>query len=414
MKNTIIAGAVLCAALFVGACDKPADGSSGNSASASARVLDLEKRREWAASLAADGLEKEALAIYEKIVDEESALTPAQIVGISMTIADLEIKQSRYEAALASLYRAKLFSPTSEQMRKIDEKRIQCFERLGRSQTADRLLEKSTGRESKKDTGAGGDEVLAEVQGQNITRADLDAAIARLPDWMRQKEFTKEQRAEMLKSLVAQRVIVAKAKKLGMDQDPAVRRDIDGTVDQVLTQKFIEAEVKQQVKIGSDEAKLYFEAKKDQFRDPAELQLSHILVADDKAEAAVRAALAGGKDFAAVAQELSIDETTKTKGGELPRLFENRSSEAFVDVPKVFATVGATPAGTVAKEAIVSAKGRHIVKVTEKVDAVQKSFDDVKDEVERRLRSERENKLVQEILDKATAGDGVKLHTDKL
>lgn len=410
-----IAAAALVAAFLVG-CQKESGQGSGAVAESEPPAWSIDRRREWASALAADGLDDQALAIYEEIVREPRGLGDAQRVGISLTIAELHMKKGRFEEALASLYRAKLFKPEGETARRIEEKRIQCFERLGRSSTADRILAKATAADPKAPAASGdGAEALAKIGDDVITRADFDAVLASMPPEVRAQIGDKEQKTKLLRSIVAQRVLTAKAKKLGLDSDAKVRLAMQAASDEILVRKLVGDEITGKVKIAPEEIELYYKAHLERFRDPAELTLAQIVVDGDAAEKAVRDDLASGKSFEAVAAERSTDEATKKNGGKIEaKVVEGRFHADFVNVADVFAAVGATKAGAVAEKALVTTSGRRILKVLERVEAVQKPLEEVKADAERMLRGERERAAFDAMMKDAVEQKDVTIHADKL
>ena len=140
-----------------------------------------------------------------------------------------------------------------------------------------------------------------------------------------------------------------------------------------------------------------------------------ILVADEAEEAAVRAALQKGDDFEATARTRSKDESTRDKGEKIEaRLVEGRYHETFVNVADVFTAVGATPPGQVAGKAVVTASGRWVVRVDERVDDRQKPFEDVAEDAGLRLRAEREQAAVKKMVDEAVTSTDVKIFEERL
>jgi len=138
---------------------------------------------------------------------------------------------------------------------------------------------------------------------------------------------------------------------------------------------------------SDDAVKAYYEAhREDRFTAPDEIRARHILIklppdADEKARAAARAKaddvlakVKKGADFAKLAQQLSEDAGTASKGGDLG-LFPRGKM-----VPAFDAAAFALEPGTVS-EVVESPFGFHIIKVEEKVPAGAKPLDVVRQEI---------------------------------
>ncbi len=97
----------------------------------------------------------------------------------------------------------------------------------------------------------------------------------------------------------------------------------------VKIQYFVQKKFFETITITDEEAKTYFESHPEEFQSPAQMKASHILIrvaptatpdedaaARSKAESALARARSG-EDFAALAREVSEDETTAPNGGDL-------------------------------------------------------------------------------------------------
>jgi peptidyl-prolyl cis-trans isomerase D len=156
---------------------------------------------------------------------------------------------------------------------------------------------------------------------------------------------------------------------------------------------------------SEDAVKAYYEAhREDRFTAPEEIRARHILIklppdADEKARAAARAKaddvlakVKKGGDFAKLAEQLSEDAGTASKGGDLG-LFPRGKM-----VPAFDAAAFALEPGTVS-EVVESPFGFHIIKVEEKVPAGAKPLDVVRQEIVDTLTEERGLELARKQAD---------------
>jgi peptidyl-prolyl cis-trans isomerase D len=146
---------------------------------------------------------------------------------------------------------------------------------------------------------------------------------------------------------------------------------------------------------SDDAVKAYYdEHSDDRFTAPEEVRARHILIklppaADEKARAAARtkaddvlAKVKKGADFAKLAQDVSEDPGTASKGGDLG-LFSRGHM-----VPAFDAAAFALEPGAVS-EVVETPFGFHIIKVEEKLPGGQKPLDAVRDEIVKTLTAEK-------------------------
>jgi len=134
--------------------------------------------------------------------------------------------------------------------------------------------------------------------------------------------------------------------------------------------------------IEEAEARDWFARHAAELVQPERLQARHVFVAtlqrnaEDAKRSIDQAMLdlsTGKKDFAALASELSDDEATKAKGGELGWLVRDRLPADFADA--VFALPERSPA------LVHSTLGWHLVEVTAKQPVKPRSFEEAREEV---------------------------------
>jgi peptidyl-prolyl cis-trans isomerase D len=141
-------------------------------------------------------------------------------------------------------------------------------------------------------------------------------------------------------------------------------------------------EIAKKIEVTEDKLRAYYEEQKEQYSTPERRKISHILFAvnakaDDKT--ALAKALKAqqdlkGKDFAAIAAEVSDDKLTAKKGGDLGLFIVGSMEKSFEEA------ASALKSGEVSKP-VKSSFGYHLIKVTELVPGDVKSFDSVKGEI---------------------------------
>jgi foldase protein PrsA len=161
---------------------------------------------------------------------------------------------------------------------------------------------------------------------------------------------------------------------------------------QLVTKKLVEALSKDVKKPTDAEIKQYFDSNKAEFAQLAGKRASHILVKDEATAKKVLAAIKSGEDFGKLAKEYSIDTVSAQQNGDLgyPDTPYVAEFQAALDKLKIGALSG-----------IVKTQfGFHIIKATEARDAKQKSLDDVRAEIEKKIAEQKRADLYQRELDK--------------
>lgn len=259
--------------------------------------------------------------------------------------------------------------------------------------------------------------VVARVNGANITRGQLNEAVESMTMRMMQRgqEIGPAQRASMetdvLEQLVAERLVVQKSASIKIDDldakvgkqmtelksrfpDPAMFDRVmksQGLDEAKLKEKItegiridalLEKDVRSKIKITDAECKTFYDAHPEYFSQPAKVRASHILVtvpadADDKVKAekkaaidAARARVVGGEDFAKVAGEVS-ECPSKAKGGDLDFFGKGQMVKPFEE--SVFALKNDE-----VSEVVTTQFGYHIIKKTGSQEATTAKFEDEK------------------------------------
>lgn len=165
------------------------------------------------------------------------------------------------------------------------------------------------------------------------------------------------------------------------------------------------ASVSDAVKVSDEALKDYYEKNKERFDEAEQVRASHILLrvpantpeADKKkrlaeAKALLKQAKAKGADFAALAQKHSED-PTKTRGGDLGWFARGRMVKPFEDA------AFALKDGEVS-DVVESSFGYHIIKRTGYRPGGTKTFEELRDRIERQVLSRERNEAIRNALQK--------------
>ena len=174
-----------------------------------------------------------------------------------------------------------------------------------------------------------------------------------------------------------------------------------------------EAEIQKQVEVNDEKLTAFFDENKDQYKTQEQRKVAHILVkiaeatdaataekaekeAQQKAESLYQQIKSGEKTFEDLASNASDDEFSAKKSGDLGFISRGDMGPAFEKLAFSLKLMDVSqPTKTEA--------GFEIVKITEIIEAKQKSFSDVKANVETRYRKEEAEKVFLDHSDKLQA-----------
>ena len=112
--------------------------------------------------------------------------------------------------------------------------------------------------------------------------------------------------------VVNNRLIEAKSKKVNLDNDPVVKKQLEMAKKQIVQQVFIQKEIE---KAMTDERlKVAYEQYVTNFPEITERKTAHILVKEKSQAEELINKINEGEDFGAIAKEHSIDATKDNNG----------------------------------------------------------------------------------------------------
>lgn len=291
-----------------------------------------------------------------------------------------------------------------------------------------------------------GKEMVASVNGEKIYREDLSKQVDEVKKSYEQggMDFSGDQGKENLDALeqntlegmIDTKIMLQEAKKIGKLTKDQVQERVkpfkeqfssDEEYQEVLAQVnlkeeevayvfFLQEEVTKDVAPASDEElQLYYDETEEQFSEPEQFQVRHILFfiddgtkgypaqhTDDEARKMaedVINSLDQGQDFAELASQKSEDSATKTNGG----LYTFTKGET---VPEFSDAATALKEGEYTGEPVKTDYGYHVIKLEKIIPAAQKPFDEVKQQIADLLSGQAKqnkfNQFMQEAKDKAT------------
>jgi peptidyl-prolyl cis-trans isomerase C len=255
---------------------------------------------------------------------------------------------------------------------------------------------------------------LAKIDDVTITLGEFQERINSQSPYIRARFNSPEQKKEFLENLVRFEVLAKEAQRKGLDKDPDVVR----TMKQVMIQKLMKDVFENRIKpedIKEAEMQAFYKEHESEYNKPEEVRASAVVLskkadADKVAREARTETSLDNKLFRELVQKYSIDNETKLRGGDL-RYFGRNTA----DVPRevVDAVFALKKTGEVAGPVAVGDKF-YVVKLTGRREAMTKSYDEVKRQIQNRLYREKRTQSQKDYIEELKKKAKITLHEDNL
>lgn len=231
------------------------------------------------------------------------------------------------------------------------------------------------------------------VNGKNITEAEVQEVLMQGTQG-RYDQLPPEKQSELsqrvIDGLISQELIYADAKKEGVLKSTEYKQELAKVMERVevqLASKVWEKRQFDKVKVNEKDIKAYYSAHPEEFSEKEKVRASHILVKTEaeakdviKELSSLKGAALNTK-FAEVAKSKSTGPSAP-KGGDLGFFGEGQM------VPSFNEAAFAMKKGEMTKMPVKSQFGYHVILVTDKQEAKDLAFDEVKGFIEQKLKVE--------------------------
>ncbi|HEY6839109.1 MAG TPA: peptidylprolyl isomerase [Geobacteraceae bacterium] len=232
-------------------------------------------------------------------------------------------------------------------------------------------------------------QVLAEVNGTNITTDDFKKEVDNLPPYLKPMTESLDGKKEMLETMVIRELILQQAKKDGIDTSKAVAEKLEDLKKRIIVDTFLKKKVEEQANLSDTELQKFYDQNKEKFRSGDQIKASHILVKDEKKAQEILAQLKGGASFEELEKKNSVD-AAGAKGGDLGWFSKGSMIPEFEKA--AFALKEGETSG------IVKTKyGFHIIKLTGKRAAGILPFAEVRDQIKAAMAPEKQQEIFKKL-----------------
>jgi peptidyl-prolyl cis-trans isomerase C len=254
--------------------------------------------------------------------------------------------------------------------------------------------------------------VLAKVGDREITLGDYAATLQRMDPFERLRYQSADRRKQLLDELIDLELLAQEARRRGLDKLPETEERVRQMLrDELLTQ--VRASTPPPGDVSEADARRYYDEHRADFREPERRRVAHIALGSEAEAKSVleKALTASPAEWGKLVAERSRDARTKPSAGIPPELAGDlgivgppghlRGENPAVPEPLRAAVFEIEKLGGVLPRPIAAGGSFHVVRMTGKTDARDRSFQDAERSIrvaltQERLRA-REAELEQEL-----------------
>ena len=240
------------------------------------------------------------------------------------------------------------------------------------------------------------DAVLVRIGNDTITPRDLAERLQELPEQYRAQYSTPDGKQKLLDRLVEEKVWMRDADQNGVTKRPDVIRQIEASKRDLLIRTWVNEVMAKNAPPSDSEAKVYYDAHKDEWKTPANVTLKHIqLKTQVDAKRVLGLAKAKGANWDKLVKTYSTDTLTKVNGGSLGTATRDGGLVGMGVQPAFFDSAMALGAGKIGGPWKTD-KGWHVVKVESVHEESVRDFDQVRSFIIRQMSQERTQTYYQD------------------
>jgi len=244
-------------------------------------------------------------------------------------------------------------------------------------------------------TGLTASDVLATVDGKNVTKQDAENFVRATAPGANYGQLSPEQRSMITNRLVERILFIDAAKKENLQDDAEFKENLEKVKDELLVNLWMKKQL-ENIIVSESEAKEFYETNKAKFNVPAKLQARHILLKDEKEAKDIIAELKDLKGealvskFAELAKSKSTGPTGKD-GGKLPAFTKGQM------VPEFETAAFALKDGEMTQEPVKTQFGYHVILLDKHIAPEPIAYENVKDKIMQTLKQKQFQTKIGEI-----------------
>ncbi len=230
---------------------------------------------------------------------------------------------------------------------------------------------------------------LVRIKGRKITLEEFQVRITEIPTYYQGFLATHNGKIELLNGMIAEAVLIQKAKEEGLHRKEEIRRMLKNVEDRILLEAIVQELQKDRIAVSDEEIKEYLEKNEEKFANPEQVRVSHILLKRKSEAKKILNELREGANFGRLARKYSIDSITAPRGGDLGYIFRGEMIPVFEEA--AFALENRNDISRI----IETPFGYHLVKLTGRKKMRKKAPDEIDSEIKTRIQNEKLDRLME-------------------
>jgi peptidyl-prolyl cis-trans isomerase C len=223
-----------------------------------------------------------------------------------------------------------------------------------------------------------GGKELVKINNVSITLDEFRQISEQQPLEKKLKLLSEEELREFLENYVVTReVLYQEAKKKGLEKNREIRQKVEDFRRAIIIDALLEEVLKDKGEVNESEILKYYKDHPEQFTEPQEVRVRHILVASELVLQEVLARLARGESFEKLAALYNIDRT-REDGGDLGYLRRGHLAPTFSALEE--AAFSLRKKGD-RSEVIRTPYGYHILQLEDKRGTALRPYEQVKEKI---------------------------------
>lgn len=242
--------------------------------------------------------------------------------------------------------------------------------------------------------------VLGEVNGIPVTEEEFLRMIGPYPERMKENLQGREY---VFNALVDHILLEGEAKRLGLDRNPDFMRKVESYRRNLLSNLLFEELNKGKFEVTLEEAQAYFDSHPDEFDRPERVHVRHILLASQEEAQKLLKEIRAGASFDQKARELSIDASTRNRGGDLGPFSKKQR-------PELAEAAFSLKKPDQVKGPVKTKRGFHLLQLVRRIPARKETFQQAQDSLQSRLRARKRQDVKKELLGRLR--ESAEIHLD--
>ena len=225
-----------------------------------------------------------------------------------------------------------------------------------------------------------------------ITKQQLDYAVKSYEKSQKKNFTTKEEKMTLVQNLIRRQLILQQDDMAAYRNDPLIKQSVKNYQDSLIIDKYLREHIAQRMNVSEEELKNYYKWNRPDFGSPVKVEARHILLRSRADAENIMVKLAQGEDFVQLASDYSIDLPLARQGG-LMAAAPIKKDEALSEIDRVLFSLSEGQVSDI----VETEYGFHIIRVDKIIPPEIKSFEEVKDEINKKLIWQKHNEAYNEM-----------------